>query len=65
VLDVDDIKGDTHFLPVTAPRPNGREEPEEIIDVDAPGPSPATLARLDSRRGWRPIFPLDPEATVP
>ena len=38
---------------------------KETIEVDAPGPSPAKLARLDSRRGWRPIFPLDPEPTVP
>ena len=66
---------------MTAPRPNGREDPgvrwtihyrtafeaiaKEMIEVDAPGPSPAKFARLDSGRGWPPIFPLDPEATVP
>ena len=65
---------------MTAPRPNGREDPgvrstihyrtafeaivKEMIEVDAPGPSPAKLARLDSRRR-QPIFALDPEATVP
>jgi microcystin degradation protein MlrC len=38
---------------------------KEMIEVDAPGPSPAKFARLDSGRGWPPIFPLDPEATVP
>ena len=37
---------------------------KETIDVDAPGPSPAKLARLDSMPR-PPIFPLDPEATVP
>ena len=37
----------------------------EIVEVDAPGLSSSNLARFDFKRIRRPIFPLDPDTTVP